>query len=316
MTSHNVSAPAPPTSDEALLAAVTARGEATSTRASSTTLLITAGLFLAFGGLRWGWTSVAFLAIAIAIHELGHVLAMRLCGYKNVRMLFIPLFGGLAQGQPQELDATKNALVALAGPALGIASAALAGLTALAFGSPEWLVTFAWISLGLNAFNLAPLVPLDGGQFTNDALFSRHPLLELLFRLAAVAVLGWFAFNARDWLLGALMLLMLISASPAYRRACLVRDARLDPLWQTRPLDLEAVATLREKVETLFKNAPKTAYEPKLPEHVHGLWMEIRKRFPGPGRTVALMAAYLFLCAVAVPAVAFFFLFYLPRPAF
>lgn len=43
---------------------------------------------------------------------------MRLSGYKNVRMLFIPLFGGLATGEPRELDATKNALVALAGPLL------------------------------------------------------------------------------------------------------------------------------------------------------------------------------------------------------
>ncbi|MDP3072123.1 MAG: hypothetical protein Q8N18_17655 [Opitutaceae bacterium] len=96
--------PSPPHDDEALLAAVVARGEGTPKSAGGV-LLFTVLLFHAFGGLNWDWKSMVFITIAVGLHELGHVLAMRALGYKNVRMLFVPLFGGLATGEPRELTA-------------------------------------------------------------------------------------------------------------------------------------------------------------------------------------------------------------------
>lgn len=179
--------PATGMSDEALLAAVNARGEESGRKSSLQTLLATGVLFLALGGLSWGWESVVYIALAVVLHELGHVFAMRHFGYKNVRMLFLPMFGGLATGEPRELDATKNAAVAIAGPVFGLASVLVAGVAAMWLESSSWLVEFAWVSLFLNAFNLLPLVPLDGGQFTNDVLFSRYPAMELGFRILAMA---------------------------------------------------------------------------------------------------------------------------------
>lgn len=309
--------PLPDTADVNLLAALIARGEhASSKRSSNTVLLITIALFVGLGGFYWGWHRVLYLLVAIALHEIGHVIAMRAFGYKNVRMLFIPLFGGLATGEPRESDAAKNAMVALAGPAFGLVTAAAAIALAYALGSPPMLVEFAWISLLLNAFNLLPLVPLDGGQVANDTLFSRYPVLELIFRLLAVAALGWLAFALQAWVLALLPVFLLISTPLAYRRACLIRDARLDPSWQTRPLDLEAAARLRAIVATLFKSVAPSAYEKKLPEHAHGLWMDIRKRFPGPGRTTALLAAYLTLCLIVVPVIAMLLVVGFESPVF
>lgn len=303
------------TADDRLLEEIRARGErAPGAGNSSPMLLLTAVLFIGLGGFSWGWRSVLYIAVAIGLHELGHVIAMRLFGYKNVRMLFLPFFGGLATGEPHELDATKNALVALAGPAFGVATAALAGMLALLLGAPLWLVQFAWVSLFLNAFNLLPLVPLDGGQFANDALFSRFPVLELVFRLLAIAGLGWLAWSSQAWLLGLLAVFMLITTQTAFRRACLIRDARRDPVWQTRPLDRDAVAALRGIVTRIFRGVSPEKLEPKLPEHVHGVWLEIRKRFPGPGRTVALLGAYFALCFVAVPVIGILLATFLPRP--
>lgn len=307
-------APMSSLSDEALLAAVQARGENTATQSSPQTLIVTGVLFLALGGLSWGWQAVVNLAIAIALHELGHVLAMRVFGYKNVRLLFIPLFGGLATGEPRELDATKNALVSLAGPAFGLITGLIAALIAWRTTQPAWLIEFAWVTLGLNAFNLLPLVPLDGGQFMNDALFSRFPLLELLFRLAAIVGLALLAIYGGMWLLGAVAVFMALSTPVSYRRAKLIRDARRNPDWQTRPLDLAAVAELRALVRQLFTKLPAAKYEPAMPVHVHGFWLEIRKRFPGAGKTVGLVAAYIFLCFIFLPAFAFFLARGLPRP--
>ena len=126
-------APGGPTlSDEELLQAVVSRGEnAANKQSAGALLLFTAVLFVSLGGLRWGWQTVIYLAVAVALHELGHVIAMRLCGYKNVRMLFVPLFGGLATGEPRELDATRNALVSLAGPVFGLLTTLLAAVAAL-----------------------------------------------------------------------------------------------------------------------------------------------------------------------------------------
>lgn len=287
-------APGQTLTDEELLQAVVARGENATSKSSSTgLLLVTAVLYLALGGLRWGWLSVVYLALAIALHEIGHVIAMRLFGYKNVRMLFIPLFGGLATGEPRELDATRNALVALAGPVFGLLTALLAGFLALDLDRPTWLVQFAWVSLVLNAFNLIPLMPLDGGQFTNDALFSRHPVLELIFRLLAIVGLGWLAVYGGMWALGLVSFFMLLTTGFAFRRARLIQEARRDPTWQTRVLDLETIVLLRALVARAFVKVAPAKYQKQLPEHVHGFWLEIRKRFPGPGRTVALMAGYL-----------------------
>lgn len=300
--------------DDTLLAAVQTRGEGTAKSANSGLLLATVVLFFALGGLSWGWQSVLFIGVAVALHEIGHVIAMRLSGYKNVRMLFIPLFGGLATGEPRELDATKNALVALAGPLFGLLTAALAAGLAYRFGPAPWLVKFAWVSLVLNGFNLLPFVPLDGGQVANETLFSRYPILELIFRLIAICGLGWLAWTGQMWILGALVGFMLITTPVAYRRACLVRDARRDPAWQTRALDREAIGLLRAMVARQLKDLAPSKYEKALPDHVHGLWLGIHKRFPGPGRTVALLAAYAATCLVVAPALAFFLVRFLEKP--
>ena len=300
--------------DEELLVAVIARGESAAAKESSSGLLILTGvLFLAAGGLQWGWESVVFFAVAIALHEIGHVLAMRVFGYKNVRMLFVPLFGGLATGEPRELDATRNALVALAGPVFGLLTTFLAGLLAIYLDRPVWLVHFCWIGLILNSFNLLPLVPLDGGQFTNDTLFSRYPILELVFRLVAIAGLGWVAFHWHAWVLGALVFFMLLTTQVAFRRACLIRDARRDPAWQARVLDVETVGRLRAMVTALFARLPPEKYQKNLAAHVHGFWLEIRKRFPGWGGTIALLAGYV-CCLVAVGALLFFVVRFVGRP--
>jgi Zn-dependent protease len=290
-------------SDEELLRAVAARGEdATNKSSSNGLLLLTAALFLGLGGLRWGWQTVLYLAVAVALHELGHVLAMRIFGYKNVRMLFLPLFGGLATGEPRELDATRNALVSLAGPVLGLLTALFAGGLSLFIHQP-WLIHFAWVSLILNAFNLLPLVPLDGGQFTNDALFSRHPVLELIFRLLAIVGLVWMAIGWGSWAFGVLAGFMLLTTGYSFRRACMIRDARKDPTWQTRVLDLETIVRLREMVTRLFAKVVPSKYQKALPEHVHGVWLEIRERFPGSGVTVGLMLGY-FACLITIPIIA------------
>jgi hypothetical protein len=76
----------------------------------------------------------------------------------------------------------------------------------------QWLIV-------LNASNLAPLVPLDGGRLLDILLFSRRPWLAAGFRLLAGVALMAGAWLAGSWILGLLAVGVLLSAPLRYQRA-------------------------------------------------------------------------------------------------
>jgi len=96
------------------------------------------------------------LLLPVAAHELSHVLALYLLGQRingisaDARGLCIRYVGYCSPA--------GHILAALAGP-LGGAVYALFGFTDI-----EWLRQSAGLSLLLTAFNLLPLLPLDGGR--------------------------------------------------------------------------------------------------------------------------------------------------------
>lgn len=56
------------------------------------------------------------LMAVLIIHEMGHFLMMKRFGYKNVRMLFVPLMGAFVHGSKDEYRQKESILVILAGP--------------------------------------------------------------------------------------------------------------------------------------------------------------------------------------------------------
>lgn len=126
----------------------------------------------------------------LAFHELGHYVAMRLFGYRNLRMFFIPFFGAAVSGRNYNVEGWKKAIVALMGPLPGIVLGAFLGIAGWALHVPM-LTAAAFMLLFLNGFNLLPFLPLDGGWVLHAVLFVRHPVLDLLFRLVtALCLLG------------------------------------------------------------------------------------------------------------------------------
>ncbi len=267
--------------------------------------VVLAVLFVGLGGLSWGWEAVASTGVAVALHELGHVLAMRWLGYKNVRMLFIPLFGGLATGEPQTADAGKNALVALAGPLFGFITTGLIGLAGWYAGPQPWLVNFVFIALGLNAFNLLPFFPLDGGQIMNEAAFARIPRLEWIFRILASGALGLLAWLDKSWILGAVAFFNLLTVDPAYRRACHVKNFARELKGQPPVLTESLVARLRLAVLAIHPKMRQQDLDKNMPVHVKGLWLDIQKSYPGFWGSAGIVAAYFVSFLVLMPALAF-----------
>lgn len=162
--------------------------------------------------ILWGMAFTAPQAIAIVlvlfVHECGHAFAMRLFGWRDLSMFFVPLVGAMVTGRPRPLPIWQHTLVLLAGPLPGLIAGTL-GLMLLPASAPQaWLDwrQVAMVAVALNLFNLLPLAPLDGGRLLELTLFARWPRARAAFSLlsllgmAAVTVwtgsaVGWLAFG-------------------------------------------------------------------------------------------------------------------------
>jgi hypothetical protein len=59
---------------------------------------------------------IIYFLVVLLTHELGHFIMMKAFGYKNVRMLFIPLMGAFVQGSKKQYSQKESFLVIAAGP--------------------------------------------------------------------------------------------------------------------------------------------------------------------------------------------------------
>jgi Zn-dependent protease len=111
----------------------------------------------------WGWSFAAGFVVLIFIHEMGHVLALRLMGIQASAPMFIPFVGAHIVMKQMPKNAFVEAVAAYGGPLLGTLGAIACVGIGLATGNLFW---YALASSGflLNLFNLLPISPLDGGR--------------------------------------------------------------------------------------------------------------------------------------------------------
>lgn len=152
-------------------------------------LLGTMGLFvLTQLGRDQTLVGIAAIVGVLLFHELGHLLGMKLFGYRNVKMFFIPFFGAAVSGKRQGGAGWKEAVVLLLGPLPGIVLGLGLAFKAQMSPSPV-LMSVATVMVMVNAFNLIPIMPLDGGRFFHLLLFCRHRYLEMAFTALATVLL-------------------------------------------------------------------------------------------------------------------------------
>jgi Zn-dependent protease len=114
-----------------------------------------------------GALTALMLFVCVLLHELGHALVAR--RYKiPVRNITLMIFGGVAQLGAEPVNAAAEFWIALAGPLVSFALAALFGLLQPLVAGAGWLLALArylaYINGALALFNLIPGFPLDGGQ--------------------------------------------------------------------------------------------------------------------------------------------------------
>ena len=186
------------------------------------------------GGTPAAWAAAvvatALFFAALLAHELGHAILAKRKGLE-VEGITLWLFGGVSSLKGEAHDPTDEFRIAVIGPLVSLAAAAVFAGLALALGMlgaptlvvavPQWL---AVVNAILAVFNLLPAFPLDGGRVLRAWLWRRRGDRASATRTAAavgrlfgyglvglglflfmagapinglwLVVLGWFLFGA------------------------------------------------------------------------------------------------------------------------
>jgi Zn-dependent protease len=165
--------------------------------------------------LIWGWSFAAGFVALLFVHEMGHVIQMKREGVKVSGMLFVPFLGAAVGARSMGGNALAEARIGLAGPVLGtLATAALIPIAEAQ--DSDFLRALAFTGFFLNLFNLAPVVPLDGGR----AMAAMAPWMWFA---GFAAMLGFFVLFPNP----ILVLILLLGGMETWRR------------WKTRKQGLE-----------------------------------------------------------------------------
>jgi Zn-dependent protease len=170
----------------------------------------------------FGWPDALLLVVVVALHEAGHAAAMRMVGIGVQGIYLVPFFGGAAV--PKTAYQTQGHLGFVALMGAGFSLVPTFGLAAAfwATGEPHLLHLISWFAL-INAVNLLPIYPLDGGLIVNALLGSlSHRLARLWGWIGVLAGLGA-ALYFQDWLIGIPFLLF---AMQHYRGGGLMPDLK------------------------------------------------------------------------------------------
>lgn len=164
----------------------------------------------------WGWSFAAGFVVLIFIHEMGHVIALRMMGIPASAPMFIPFVGAHIVMKKMPKNAFVEAVAAYGGPLLGTLGAI--GCAGIGFYTQN-LFWFALASSGflLNLFNLLPISPLDGGRIIGVI----SPKLWIVGLLGAIGLfyLTWSPIVALIVIIGSFQIYKSFKASKIERAA-------------------------------------------------------------------------------------------------
>lgn len=182
-------------------------------------ILSTLLLWPFFGFDARGLMMSTMLTVVIALHELGHMAAYRAFGHEKVRMIFIPLLGGIAIGGRPYNSLFEVAVCAL----MGAGFSAFLVPVVIAFHAwsagefaMEWLsvpsLIFLLVLGAFNFLNLLPMTRFDGGQVLRQVFPTRDGQMGATFLVTACFIwVGYRIDIPLEALLGGLAVMALMS---------------------------------------------------------------------------------------------------------
>jgi Zn-dependent protease/sulfur carrier protein ThiS len=211
------------------------------------------------------------LFVSIILHELGHSVVARAYGIP-IRGITLFLFGGVAEMEEEPRSARSEFFMAIAGPIVSLALAALflAGhLAIVGLGGTTPLsgvaAYLAWINGILAVFNMIPAFPLDGGRVLRAALWASRDNLRWATRVSSgigtffgtgLIVLGVFAFMGGNFIGGLwwfmIGMFMRNASQMSYRHLLVRRALEGEPLanfMHSSPVAVAPSTTIADLVE-------------------------------------------------------------------
>ncbi len=273
-------------------------------RSSIILMIVSAAAFIFFfknSDRQQDWQYVAIVVGVLLVHELGHYIAMRVFGYRNLKMFFIPGFGAAVSGRNYNAPAWKKIVVSLMGPLPGI----FLGIVCLAlngFLHIQLLYLIGLMAIVINAFNLIPILPLDGGWVAHAALFARHPKLDTGFRVVAAGLLIAISiFLPGSHFLLYVAIASLVALPLTNRLAIIVGELRAMPALGLSP-DNQTIppATARIILSKLRERFKRGLNAKLAAQHIASVFESLNARPPSVGATVGLLSLHGFAFVLAL----------------
>jgi len=227
------------------------------------------------GGQRAAVEGVLFISLLFAcvlLHEFGHVFAARRYGVQTPDITLLPI-GGVARLERIPEKPAEELVVALAGPAVNVAIAALlflvlGGLPSMDDGTQVqnpgigMLERLAWVNITLVVFNLIPAFPMDGGRVLRALLAARLGYARGTRIAAGVGQAVAFALGLAGLFGNPLLIfiaLFVYMGAAAEASAAQMRDAGRGMIAsdaaETRFEGLSPTATVEDAVERLLRTS-------------------------------------------------------------
>lgn len=179
----------------------------------------------------------------VVLHEFGHALTARGFGIRTRDITMYPI-GGVASLERMSERAGEEFVIAIAGPLVNVAIAALLslGLAGAAVAAPgamsanlltEFVRELVRLNIGLALFNMLPAFPLDGGRIFRAALAGFLPRLKAT-RIAVGVGTGLAVLLALAGLLLPLPVLMIIGVFVFFAGQQELRYLEYRERWQER----------------------------------------------------------------------------------
>ncbi len=163
---------------------------------------------------------IAAVLVVLLIHEFGHFFAMKAFKYTNVKLFILPLLGAYVSGKKPVVSQWQMAVIILAGPVPGI----IIGFLLLLYNAShpdEKLQMLGNIFLYLNAINLLPFIPLDGGRLLETLFVNQNHILRLVFSSISIICTLLLAIMSQS------ILLLVIPASLIFDMIMEIKNHRI-----------------------------------------------------------------------------------------
>ncbi len=241
----------------------------------------------------------AFIIILVlGFHELGHYIAMRMFGHKDVHILFLPFGAATIAADEDKATPMQRIIIYFLGPVPGLILGACLFCMAQIYDA-AFMRDLGLFLLILNYLNLLPILPLDGGRVVEIAVFSRWKVLKVLFLGFSAFLLGLAGIFSADKILLIIAVALAAGIVPQIRKSMLLTKLMNNIREKGLPHNDEAVSS---QIFALMKEGSfsKMSFNQKF-QTAKALLPEIYRKPATIG--VSIFAMFLYAAAFLMPLV-------------